>query len=1013
MFFKYGRQVNVGALRQTFFYMTRLLTFACCALLLLPSFAAAGAHSHRHAGPPGAVVPGVVIVKFKPEVSVPSGALAKSAGAVANTLFQRGVRTLSRVFPDIRPTAARMSVGIPVDLSRIYYATVDAETDVREAAHRLSGIPGVEYAEPKYRQRVSEAPNDTLFAKRQAGYFARLNAIAGWDVAKGDSAVTIAAVDGGTYWQHEDIQGNLWINAAEDLNKNGRFDPGPPPAGDEDGIDQDGDGKADDVIGWNFANNTNNPRGLVSTPGNRAHGTATVSHFGAVTNNVTGMAGSSWNCRVMPICAGSSTADNVVEFGYEGIEYAFAHGAQIINCSWGRLGPPSLFERDVIVAASQAGSLIVAAAGNDTVNVDLSPEYPGGYPEVAGIGATNSTDDHLAFFSNFGVNALAFAPGTNIWSALDGGGYGNGGSGTSYSSPLVAGLAGILKSVHPSWRPEQIMMQIRTTADSIDAANPSAAGLVGRGRANFGRALTESHAGIRIVASSVLTPAGREYFIPGDTVVVSLTVRNVLPKAAANLQFTTTSADPAFQVLSGPVTVGTLAPDSEAVVLPMEFKIGQVSSNHLATVTVGWVSNGNERDASAFRFFLFTTTPRWLLQPVPVKTALYSVRAVSPTVAWAAGGNDSSTAPAVLRTVDGGRNWKNVTALLSGGTLYAIFAIDELHAWAGSGDGRIFATIDGGLSWSQQLYPGTQSPFIDGIWFFDASNGFALGDPATGSNQFVLLKTTDGGTTWAHLPSEPQRGAGEAGWNNSFWWTDRQHGWFGTNNYRIHGTSDGGASWFTGPTSSQNSVGVSFKDSLNGVAAFDDGFVQVTTDGGVSWVLRNSPPQAASLTSTAFATGTNSVWTSNGILPYHSRDAGRTWVTEAAFPFDGTMDHLSFADSSHGWAVTTFGEILHYLGDTSRVVPPPSGPTIFTLEQNYPNPFGKTTSIAFTVPTASHVTITVYDILGRRVRVAYEGDRPAGTWHVEFSGEGLASGVYIYRMETAEFETTRKMLVVH
>ncbi len=232
----------------------------------------------------------------------------------------------------------------------------------------------------------------------------------------------------------------------------------------------------------------------------------------------------------MPICAASATVDNSIEFGYEGIEFASRHGAQIINCSWGRIGEYSKFERDVVMAATQAGSLIVAAAGNDSVNTDITPDYPATFPEVFGIGATNSTNDVKAWFSNYGVNVSVFAPGTNIWSALDGGGYANGGSGTSYSSPLVAGLAGILKSVHPTWTPYQIRAQIRTTADSIDLANPSYAGNVGRGRANFGRALTESHAGIQIMASSVLTPSGRNFLIPGDTIVVSLIVTECSPQ---------------------------------------------------------------------------------------------------------------------------------------------------------------------------------------------------------------------------------------------------------------------------------------------------------------------------------------------------------------------------------------------------------------------------------------------------------------------------------------------------
>ncbi len=122
----------------------------------------------------------------------------------------------------------------------------------------------------------------------------------------------IATVDGGTNWHHEDLNANLWINPAEDINHNGPFDPGPPPEGDEDGIYQDGNGKVDDMIGWNFTYNSNNPRGSQTTPGSADHGTETASAFGAVTNNGRGMAGTSWNCRVMPVCAADAQFDNSI-----------------------------------------------------------------------------------------------------------------------------------------------------------------------------------------------------------------------------------------------------------------------------------------------------------------------------------------------------------------------------------------------------------------------------------------------------------------------------------------------------------------------------------------------------------------------------------------------------------------------------------------------------------------------------------------------------------------------------
>ena len=95
-----------------------------------------------------------------------------------------------------------------------------------------------------------------------------------------------------------------------------------------------------------------------------------------MTNNGVGMAGSAWNGASLPVWAAPSTAGNSIAYGYEGIVYAAARGATVINCSWGRLGGYSRFEQEVITSVTAGGALVVAAAGNDNVNLDSTPHYP-------------------------------------------------------------------------------------------------------------------------------------------------------------------------------------------------------------------------------------------------------------------------------------------------------------------------------------------------------------------------------------------------------------------------------------------------------------------------------------------------------------------------------------------------------------------------------------------------------------------------------------------------------------
>ena len=975
----------------------------------------------------GEVRPGIVFVKFKQGQTITSEGLAKQLGNAPALLRSAGAMSAVRTFPLVKPLTKTVEASGKVDLSRIYTVTINDRLDPRDVVRKLRTSDLVEYAEPSYIAYLNDVPNDPSFSS-QTDAFTRLNALNGWTLGKGSHAVVIAAVDGGTYWQHEDLSPNLWINRGEDINDNGRFDPGP--AGDENGIDDDHNGFVDDVIGWNFANKTNNPRGLAGTPESGAHGTATASHFGAFTNNGLGMAGSSWNCALMPVCVSSATSDGSIAFGYEGIQYASAMGAHVINCSWGRTGLPSAFEQEVITAATQAGSLIVCSAGNGTNNNgggksnDLSPDFPSGYKNVLPVGATFSTSDGVPSFSNYGLTVPVYAPGVNIWSALNGGGYGNGGSGTSYSSPLTGGLAGILKSVHPTWTPRQLATQIRVTADSIDGVNPGLTGNLGRGRVNFARALTESHPGIEILSATLKTTQGKTLFVTGDTVVLSMTVQNILFATATNLEFTATTSDPSLQVIQSTASPGTLSPGEQATLTDLVFRVGTQPATRTLLIKVAWRSNVNDQDVYGFRITVYPVTPLWLAQASPTSLSLFSVKTVDANVAWAAGGNGGATEPVVLRTTDGGLSWNDVTGNLTALDAYCVTAIDATHAWIGTGSGAIYATLNGGASWFAEPYPGTQSPFIDGVWFFDANNGYAMGDPAgqASGDKFIVLKTTNGGQTWSHLANEPVIVAGEAGWNNSFWWTDINHGWFGTNQSRVWRTVDGGSTWSSAGSGAANSYGVAFRDANYGIAVHDGGVAGRTTDGGVSWTT-TLLPQSVSLTAVSYPPGSPSAWVTTGLEMYRTPNDGASWVNQALYPIAGGLQHVSVIDTSTGWAVTSFGEILQYnLNPVTGVEPPGPAvaPQIFALNQNYPNPFNPATVVSYLLPAGSHVQLAVYDLLGREVKILVDQQQQAGPHRVEFDGSGLASGMYFYRLTAqssgpsahALYSQTKKMVLV-
>ena len=1040
--------------------MMRARAFVPVALIvigLLPGQMGAGVRP-AHGGENGvrgqstaAVVPNTVIVKVRSGALDVTGALEKAGNSLPAMLTRMGATGMHQMFPGTSGpgtsgpgTSGLGTSGLGknalyedvVGLSRVYSLSVNDGVDPAAFAKRIAGLPGVEYAEPKYNQQLCDSPNDPLLSIQTAA-LTRMNVFNGWGVAKGSGSVIIADVDGGTDWRHEDLLANVHINSAEDINHNGIFD-----AGDLNGVDDDGNGFVDDVVGWNFTNNTNDPSGVSSAPGSYAHGTATASHFGAVTNNGKGMAGSSWNCAIMPICAASATDDNTIAYGYEGIVYAVHNGARVINCSWGRPGGFSQFEQDVITAATSAGALVVAAAGNAGTNTDMAAFYPANYAGVLAVGATNSTDDAKAPFSNYGKTVQVFAPGVHILSAFPGGGYGDGGSGTSYSSPYTAGLAGILRGVFPAWTPSQVAAQIRTTADPIDNVNSSYAGSMGRGRVNFARALTESHPALDLVNGKLQTTGGRKLFITGDTLVLSFRLRNALFLPATDCEVVVTASDPALQVINGVASVGSVGVGEEVNVPAMTFRVGSLERTQEVALRVVWTYNTAEQDGAAFRAILFPVVPLWLLQLDGSAASLYSIHAVSKEVIWASGGDGGGL---VVRSTNGGSSWSDVTGGLPQTGLYCINALDGQRAWVGTKDGRIFATTNGGSLWSQQAYPGRQSGFIDAIHMFPDGTGYALGDPP-GDGKFVVLKTQDFGGNWVHLANEPGLSATEAGWNNSFWWSDAQHGWFGTNSDRIWRTTDGGTTWTSASTGSTNSYGVAFNDAETGYAVHDNGYVARSTDGGQTWgaVNLSTTDQMAAVTCVS---GAHAAWAVTASEPFHTRDNGATWVAETLYPFLGGITHVSFADTADGWAVTSNGEVLHYFTSVveDTVVEIPGE---FVLEQNYPNPFNPSTTIGFTVAGSqtgsastsianspltidnrfgsgvlglgsSWVKLSVYDLLGREVAVLVNENKLPGVYRVAFDGRRLASGMYFYRLQIdgnngvdPQFISTKKMLLV-
>ncbi len=328
-----------------------------------------------------------------------------------------------------------------VDLSRFYVVTYTSPVDAFSAAEEISALDKVQYAEPSFIYPLDYTPNDPQFASQ--GGLTKIQASAAWDISQGDTNVVIGIVDSGVEIGHPDLSGNIWHNPGEvglDGSSNDKR---------TNGIDDDNNGYVDDWQGWDFAgadyaniSEDNNPS---PTASNNAHGTHVAGIASASTDNAVGVAGTGFKCRLLPV---KTAADNdtrgsggtgYILTGYEGIAYAAFMGADVMNCSWGGTGG-SQTEQEVINYATQLGTLVVCAAGNSGTN---ALHYPSAYDKVISVAATNNSDVK-ASFSNYGTTIDVCAPGVSILSTIWPSSYTSGYSGTSMSSPYVAGTAALV-----------------------------------------------------------------------------------------------------------------------------------------------------------------------------------------------------------------------------------------------------------------------------------------------------------------------------------------------------------------------------------------------------------------------------------------------------------------------------------------------------------------------------------------------------------------------------------------
>ena len=318
----------------------------------------------------------------------------------------------------------------------------DNITSVKEVMNQISRIDNVWLVQPNTKVELRAVPNDPLYGNQWQ--HDNIDSEAAWDITTGGTTATgddvvVCVIESVDVIGHPDLQNNRWINTAEIPNN---------------GVDDDGNGYIDDYDGWNVASNDDNI-------GTGSHGTQVAGMIGAQGNNNLGVAGANWNVKIMVVAGYGNpfTQANIVEAYTYPMEARIlwnqtngADGSFVVstNASWGVDGGDP---NDYPIWCSfyddlgQVGILNCGATTNQSEDVDTFGDVPTACASDYMVGVTATDINDQITFAGYGDQTInVAAPGDGIYTTSQGGGYGST-QGTSFASPLTAGVIGLMYSI--------------------------------------------------------------------------------------------------------------------------------------------------------------------------------------------------------------------------------------------------------------------------------------------------------------------------------------------------------------------------------------------------------------------------------------------------------------------------------------------------------------------------------------------------------------------------------------
>ena len=868
-------------------------------------------------------------------------------------------------------------------LKRWYGFHLDNTADIPAIVSSISNLPGVEIAcgeptrsitSPKSGSGASRwiefFPNDPYYTLQWA--HPNISAPAAWDIILGNPNVVIAVVDNGVDWDHPDLVDNIWTNPNESYN----------------GLDDDFNGKIDDVHGWDFIGWDNDPSvDNDSSFQDIFHGTHVSGIAAGVMNNGRGIAGLAPGCKIMSLKVGQGKGISTMAAA-EAINYAHEMGAKVINCSFGGTGSFTP-EEEAISSAFYAGILTVAAAGNDYL-IDPS-QYPAQYPLVLSAASTDAMNIVSNFGSGKGSNTADWvdvcAPGSYIYSTW----VSNSGqpgysyaSGTSMSSPLVAGLAGLVYSLYPDWDARNVTIKIKNTCDNIYGFNDNIfAGKLGAGRINAYRAVAELIPGLRLdsfIIDDTVGGNGDGVVNANETVDIIVTLNNIFEDASGVTGYLATEHED-VEVISADADFGEILSGSS-----------KNNSGEPFQVQVGMLPGGEE-----INFTLLVSTD------VGYEFNLWFTIMVSPPYATHDIGNVRTTVTSFGAIGYNQDPYGTYHQLIGQGFCYPATGGNTLYHGAlllGTGPDAVCSSLltDPGPSldfeWEAEttinMHPGevadqqSEATYHDDDVFSPASvtvEQLTYAWSEAGYDDFIIMDfvfTNDGGADlngcYAGVYLD---------WDIS----DPDFNSDGYDYARGMGYMWGESSAFYG-VSILSDTPTSYKAINLEIHGLDDATLYSFMTGGINPSYPGSSNDYAQLLSFG---------------PFDLPAGGVDTFGVALLGGNNLDDLKANADSAMSKYITDI-----HSGSLSGS----SVKHTISISPPYPNPFNLSTSFTISLNSAGRVDLTLYDILGRRTMDIYQGYIPAGVTSFDCPAEDLASGVYFLRAHSGDASAMRKIVII-